>query len=97
MKKPDYITAEQFHKKLLANPKVKKAYDDLQPEFAIAKSIIEARIKSNISQEELARKMGTGQAVISRLEGANASPSLSLIKRLANALGLKVELRFTPR
>jgi len=41
--------------------------------------------------------MGTGQAVISRLEGANASPSLSLIKRLANALGLKVELRFTPR
>lgn len=97
MKKPDYITAEQFHKKLLANPKVKKAYDDLQPEFAIAESIIEARIKRNISQEELARKMGTGQAVISRLEGANASPSLSLIKRLASALGLKVELRFTPR
>ncbi|OGD87134.1 hypothetical protein A3I53_03440 [Candidatus Curtissbacteria bacterium RIFCSPLOWO2_02_FULL_40_13b] len=97
MKKPDYVTAEQFHRKLLANPKVKKAYDDLQPEFAIARSIIEARIKNNISQEELARKMGTGQAVISRLEGANASPSLSLIKRLANALGLKVELRFTPR
>ena len=97
MKKPDYVTAEQFHRKLLANPKVKKAYDDLQPEFAIARSIIEARIKNNISQEELARIMGTGQAVISRLEGANASPSLSLIKRLANALGLKVELRFTPR
>ena len=97
MKKPDYVTAEQFHRKLLANPKVKKAYDDLQPEFAIARSIIEARIKNNISQEELARKMGTGQAVISRLEGANASPSLSLIKRLANALGLKVELRLTPR
>lgn len=97
MKKPDYITAEQFHKKLLANSKVKKAYEDLQPEFAIARSIIEARIKGNISQEELARKMGTGQAVISRLEGANASPSLSLIKRLANALGLKIELRLTPR
>ena len=55
------------------------------------------RKELKISQEELARKMGTGQAVISRLEGANASPSLSLIKRLANALGLKVELRFTPR
>lgn len=97
MKKPNYITAELFQKKLLENSKVKKAYDDLQPEFAIARSIIEARIKGNISQEELARKMGTGQAVISRLEGANASPSLSLIKRLANALGLKVELRLTPR
>ena len=97
MKKPSYITAEDFEKRLLANPKVKKAYDDLQPEFAIARSIIEARIKKNISQAELAKKMGTGQAVISRLEGANASPSLSLIKRLANALNLKVELKFTPR
>jgi len=75
----------------------RREYEKLEPEFAIARAIIDARVKGNISQEELARKMGTGQAVISRLEGANASPSLSLIKRLANALGLKVELRFTPR
>ena len=97
MKKPSYITAEAFSKKLLANPKVKQAYDDLQPEFAIARTIIEARIKDKVSQEQLAKKMGTGQAVISRLEGANSSPSLSLIKRLASALNLKVELRFTPK
>src|SRR3989344_1276003 len=97
MKKLSYITAEEFSKKLLANPKVKQAYDDLQPEFAIARTIIEARIKDKVSQEQLAKKMGTGQAVISRLEGANSSPSLSLIKRLASALNLKVELRFTPK
>lgn len=59
--------------------------------------MIDARVTKKLSQEELARRMGTGQAVISRLENANASPSLSLIKRLANALGLKVELKFTPR
>lgn len=96
-KAPKYITWKQFRKELMADPEVKKAYEDLQPEFAIVQAIIDARVKKKISQEELARRMGTGQAVISRLENANAKPSLSLIKRLANALGLKVEIRFTPR
>lgn len=96
-KAPQYITWKEFRKELMADPKVKKAYDDLQPEFAIVQTIIDARVKKKISQEELARRMGTGQAVISRLENANAKPSLSLIKRLANALGLKVEIHFTPR
>ncbi len=40
-------------------------------EFQIASQMIEARIKQNITQEELAKKVNTGQAVISRLEGAN--------------------------
>lgn len=63
----------------------------------LPKKIIEAREFNKISQEELAKRMGTGQAVISRLENANASPSLALIKRLADALDLKLELRFTPK
>ncbi len=97
MKKPTYSTYTQFKKRLLAKPGVKKAYEELQPEFAIVRAIVEARARKNVSQEELAKKMGTGQAVISRLENANASPSLALIKRLAEALNLKVELRFTPK
>ena len=97
MKKPEYITHAQFRKKLLAKPAVREAYEELQPEFAIVRAIVEARAKKTISQEELAKRMGTGQAVISRLESANASPSLSLIKRLAEALNLKVELRFTSK
>lgn len=97
MRRPKYYTTEELRKELFKNPKVKKAYEDLQPEFAIVQTIIDARVKKKISQEELARRIGTGQAVISRLENANAKPSLSLIKRLANALDLKVEIHFTPR
>lgn len=96
-KKPKAIPWEQVRKELMSNPKVKKAYEDLQPEFAIVQALIDARVKKKISQEELAKRMGTGQAVISRLENANASPSMSLIRRLADALNLKVELKFTPR
>lgn len=97
MNKPKYYTTEELKRELFQNPKVKKAYEDLQPEFAIVQAIIDARVKKKISQEDLAKRMGTGQAVISRLENANAKPSLSLIKRLADALDLKVELRLTPR
>lgn len=63
----------------------------------LAVEIVNAREAEGISQEELAKRMGTGQAVISRLENANAKPSLSLIQRLADALNLKVELRFTQK
>lgn len=98
MKKvPKFVTWTEFRKELMSDPGVKKAYEDLQPEFAIVQAIIDARVKKKISQAELARRMGTGQAVISRLENANAKPSLSLIKRLADALDLKVEINFTPR
>lgn len=96
-KRPIGIPWEQVRKELMADSKVKMAHEELQPEFAIVRALIDARVNKKISQEELAKRMGTGQAVISRLENANASPSLSLIKRLANALDLKFELKFTPR
>lgn len=96
-KMPKYYTVNELKKELFKNPKVRNAYNDLQPEFAIVQAIIDARVKNKITQEELAKRMGTGQAVISRLENANAKPSLSLIQRLADALDLKVELKFSPR
>lgn len=96
-KRQRYLKYDQFQKLLLSTPGARKSYEDLQPEFAIVQALIDARVKKKISQEELAKRMGTGQAVISRLENVNASPSLSLIKRLAAALDLKLELKFTPR
>lgn len=96
-KPPKSYTSEELKKELFKNPGVKKAYEDLQPEFAIIQAIIDAKVKKNMTQEEIAEKMGTGQAVISRLENANARPSLSLMKRLAAALDLKLEVHFLPR
>src|SRR3989344_5120472 len=96
-KMPKYYTVEELRREWMKNPGFRREYEKLQPHFEIANRIIEARIKRKISQEELAKRMGTGQAVISRLEGANARPSLSLIQRLADALGLKVKLTLTPR
>lgn len=92
--RPKWISHEELKAKLMKRPGFRREYEKLEPEFAIVRAIIQARAKKNISQEQLAKRMGTGQAVVSRLETANASPSLALIKRLAEALNLKVELRF---
>lgn len=91
------ISFDTLHARWIKDPEYRREYEKLGPEFEIAKQIIDARIKRKITQEELARRMGTGQAVISRLENANAKPSLSLIQRLADALNLKVELKFTQK
>ncbi len=91
------ISFDTLHARWIGDPEYRREYEKLGPEFEIAKQIIDARIKRKITQEELAKRMGTGQAVISRLENANAKPSLTLIQRLADALNLKVELKFTQK
>ena len=89
MKQKKFYTHGELHEKWMKDPEFKRAYEALQPEYEIACQIIEARIKSKMSQEELAKKAGTGQAVISRLEGMNAKPSISLLIRVARALQTK--------
>lgn len=86
----------KYKQKLLRNPEFKKIYEESQPEFEIAKAIIRARIERKITQKQLAQKMNTTQSVISRVEQAKTSPSLSFLKRLAEALNatLKVHFKF---
>ena len=57
--------------RLLKNPKVRKEYDKLEPEFQLARSLITARLKKGWTQAELARRVGMQQPNIARLEGGN--------------------------
>lgn len=71
----------------LSDVKVKKAYDAITPEFALAKTLIAARVKAGLTQEEVAQRMGTTQSVIARLEAGNSLPSLKSLYRYAEATG----------
>ena len=90
--KQKWIDADVLHRQMMKDPNYRRAYEDLETEFQIARQMIEARVKKKMSQEELARKANTGQAVISRLEGMNAKPSISLLERVAKALNIKFHL-----
>lgn len=97
IKKIKYYTLKELEKEWMKDPEFRRAYEELEPEFQIARALIDARVKKKMTQAEIAKKAGTKQPVISRLEGAQGSPSLSLIKRIAKALNARLIFRLEPR
>lgn len=88
-----YITYEDALKERMEDPIFKKAYDALEVEFQIIHDVLKKRIEHDMSQKELAKKIGSDQATISRLESGNYNPSIKFLKRVAKAVG--GELRVT--
>lgn len=61
----------------------------------VAQAIYDLRTEANLSQRELARRVGTTASVICRLEDSDYDGhSLSMLKRVAAAMGKRVEIRF---
>ncbi|MEK7592800.1 MAG: helix-turn-helix transcriptional regulator [Patescibacteria group bacterium] len=90
-----FITNWEAHKKkLLRDPQIRKALKESEPELQIAKAMTEARIKKGMTQAALAKKLHTRQSVISRVENAETTPSLSFLKRLAVALETRLLVKF---
>lgn len=87
-------TFEQHLKESLKNPEFRKEWENSEVEYQLGRRLIEARLKRNISQRDLAEKANTTQAVISRIEAMNSNPSIGLLKRLAQALGTKLKIGF---
>ena len=57
--------------------------------------MIRAREKQNITQKQLAAKTGLTQTYISRIETGDADPTLQTLKKIAEGLGMKLELKMT--
>lgn len=87
---------KEYKEKALKDPALKAEYDALQPEYDIIQAMIDARKKQNITQKELSSKTGITQADISRIENGTRNPSLSMMKRLAQGLGMQLKLEFIP-
>ncbi|HEY4518607.1 MAG TPA: helix-turn-helix transcriptional regulator [Candidatus Paceibacterota bacterium] len=91
------ITLKQLKKKLFKDPAVKKAYDDLGPEFEILSLLIRKRIEEGLTQKQLAKKLKTKQSAISRFESGRYNPTLEFLRNMANALGADIKFSITPR
>ena len=85
-----------FKAVLLADPDVRAIYDELAPEYEIARAVIKARIAAGLTQEQLAQRMGTTQPVIARLESGRAKPSMSTLLRVAQATGTRPRFELEP-
>ena len=83
-----------LHKKWMKNKEYRKAYEDLAPEFKLARAVINARVTAGLTQEQLAQRMDTTQSVIARLESGRTRPSTQTLERLAAATGTRLKISF---
>lgn len=84
----------EHEKKLLKNPKFREIAKRLEPEYQLARSVILNRIKKSLTQKQLAKKMKTSQSAIARVESGYYLPSLSFLKRLSEALQVRLSICF---
>jgi len=82
----------ELKKRLMNNPAFRQEYEKADAEFQLVEALIGARTKAKLSQAELARRIGTTQSAIARLEGGGVSPSLNTLRRYAEATGSKLEI-----
>lgn len=88
------ITA--LHNRWMKTPGYKEAFEESRVEFELARQLIETRIKSGLSQEELASKMGTSQSTIARLESGTSMPSMRTLTKFAQATNSQLQILFKP-
>lgn len=86
---------QHVKRQLLKHPATRKAHEELGPEFALVQAIIEKRIAKGMTQAALARKMGTKQSAIARLESGTYNPSLGFLERTAKALDARLVISFS--
>ena len=63
----------------------------------VIRAIVEARISQNLTQKELSERSGINQADISKIENGTRNPSLNLLKRLADGMGMSLKIEFIPK
>jgi transcriptional regulator with XRE-family HTH domain len=86
---------KRFRARALKRDSVRRAYEDLEQEFAFLDEVLKARVATGLTQSEVAARVGTTQSAIARLESASRkhSPSIATLQRYARALGYRVEVR----
>ena len=87
---------QRYLDKQLEDPEFRKEWEALEPEYAIMQALIDARNEAGITQTELSKRTGIAQTDISKLERGNGNHSLKTLKRLAEGLGMTLELKFKP-
>ncbi len=76
---------------MLQDPEYSKEFEAQKGEFNLARELIKARIKADLTQSEVAERMGTTQSLIARMESGRPLPSLRSLQRYAQATGSKIK------
>ena len=81
----------------MKNDEFRKEYEAIQPELDVIRAMVDARNSVNMTQKELSERTGISQADISKIENGTRNPSLNLLKRLAEGMGMTLKIEFVPK
>ncbi|HMR32721.1 MAG TPA: helix-turn-helix transcriptional regulator, partial [Geminicoccus sp.] len=84
----------ELHDEWMKEPDYREAYAALEPEFALARTLIAARLRAGLTQEQVASRMKTTQSVVARLESGRIQPSTRTLERFAEATGTRLRIEF---
>lgn len=87
------ISFEEMKNDLLKDNEFKTEYEKLKPRYEAIEQIIKARKEQNMTQAELAKRVGTQKSNISRLESGNYNPSLDFLTKVSEALGKSLSVQ----
>jgi len=88
-----YVNFDVMLREALKDPKFRKAYNALEPKYALIHAILDARIKRGITQAEIAKRAGTTQSAIARFESGVGNPTLDFMQRVSAAIGARLQVR----
>ena len=87
---------QEYRRQLMQDPEVAAAQARLQPKLDLARQVLHLRLKRGWTQQELADRVGTKQANISRLENAKLNPSVEMLQKIADAFEVELAVTFVP-
>ena len=95
MKKGKVRTFQSRLREDIKDPEFKKHYQEERQALKLAMKIAELREKKGLSQQQLAKLMGTSQQAISRIEsGEYEGFTLKTLEKIAEATGMRVKIEF---
>ncbi|MBF0153019.1 MAG: helix-turn-helix transcriptional regulator [Magnetococcales bacterium] len=98
---PVSLNHDEMLTEWMTDPEFKTAYDALDDEFRLFDELLAARKKAGMTQAQVAAKMGNKTPSVVRLEAGGGkerhSPSIATLRRYAEAVGCRLEIKLVPR
>lgn len=91
------MTLTEALKEQMNDETFRKEYEFLEPEYELISSLIDARKLSNITQKQLSDATGIAQSDISKIENGSGNPTIKILKRLADGLGMNLKIEFVAK
>lgn len=86
------VSADAIHERDMQDPEYRREYERTKLANDVAIKVISYRVRHNLSQTQLGRKLGMRQPNVARLESGDHEPTVATLALLADVLGLDFSL-----